>query len=531
MNCVIDALSIFVNSPATLLCATDWITTATISGIESFLPLAQTASADLLTSTFAVLGDAGHIPDAAAHATDAATDGHGAHGGGSWQQNLTMLAIAMVLVVLNGFFVAAEFALVKVRPTAITKMVREGEMFATTAQWLANRLDNALAACQLGITMASLALGWVGEPAFASLISPLFNYFQLSDWVLHAVSFVFAFSVITALHLVVGEQAPKIFAIREPAKMIRWCALPMKFFYIILFPFMYVLSWITNIILAKLGLHGETGHGAPHSEEDIRAILAESHVFGHLTKSEHSLINAVFEFDDMICRYVMVPRNEVKILDVNQPFPELLAETKKSRFTRYPVCDGSLDSLLGVVHMKDLLGIAGDDTSFDIRTVMREPTKVPENMPISNVLKHFQNTHQLLTFVVDEYGAIIGIVTLENVLEKIIGPVDDEFDALHQPKIRPVGGADNLKFIVEGSTHIADLERTLGVNLDQEDVDTVAGVLMARSGKMPEVGDTVEFEGARAEILEVKNDHAESISFSLTEPEQATEGKSEDKSH
>jgi len=171
-------------------------------------------------------------------------------------------------------------------------------MFAGTAQWLAKRMDNSLAACQLGITMASLALGWVGEPAFASLISPLFNYFQLSDWVLHAVSFVFAFSVITALHLVVGEQAPKIFAIRKPAKMIRWCALPMKFFYIILFPFMFVLSWITNIILAKLGLHGETGHGAPHSEEDIRAILTESHVFGHLTKSEHSLINAVFEFDD-----------------------------------------------------------------------------------------------------------------------------------------------------------------------------------------------------------------------------------------
>ena len=527
MNCVIDALSIFTNSSTLLLFATSWIATETISRIEILLPLAQTGT-DLLSNTFALVSDAGH----AAADTAVGGDGHGGgHGGGSWQKNLTMLAIAMVLVVLNGFFVAAEFALVKVRPTAITKMVREGEMFATTAQWLANRLDNARAACQLGITMASLALGWVGEPAFASLISPLFNYFQLSDWVLHAVSFVFAFSVITALHLVVGEQAPKIFAIRKPAKMIRWCALPMKFFYIILFPFMWVLSWITNIILAKLGLHGETGHGAPHSEEDIRAILAESHVFGHLTKSEHSLINAVFEFDDMICRYVMVPRNEVKILDINQPFPDLLAETKKSRFTRYPVCDGSLDSLLGVVHMKDLLGIAADDTSFDIQSVMREPTKVPENMPISNVLKHFQNTHQLLTFVVDEYGAIIGIVTLENVLEKIIGPVDDEFDALHQPKIRPVGGADNLKFIVEGSTHIADLERTLGVNLDQDDVDTVAGVLMARSGKMPEVGDTVEFEGATAEILEVKNDHAESISFSLTEQEEAADAASESKPH
>ena len=437
--------------------------------------------------------------------------------------NLLKLLLAIVLVILNGFFVAAEFALVKVRPTSIEKMVRDNEPFAKTAKWLSLRLDNALAACQLGITMASLALGWVGEPAFASLIEPLFRKIGLSETALHVVGFIFAFSTITALHLVVGEQAPKIFAIREPGKMIRWCALPMKFFYVILFPFMYVLNWITNIILAKLGLHGETGHDAPHTEEDIRAILAQSHLLGHVTKSEHKLINAVFDFDDVICRYVMVPRNQVEILDANRPFPELLEATRKTKFTRYPVCDGSLDSVLGVVHMKDLLGIAADDASFDIKTVLREPTKVPENMPITNVLKHFQNSHQLLTFVVDEYGAIIGIVTLENVLEKIIGPVDDEFDALHQPKIRPVGDAQDRQFIVDGSTHIADLERTLGVNLDQNDVDTVAGVLMARSGKMPEVGDVVEFEGARAEILEVKNDHAESISFALTQPSEAAE--------
>lgn len=438
---------------------------------------------------------------------------------------LISLLIALFLVVINGFFVAAEFALVKVRPTQIDKMVREKRPFATTAQWLTGRLDNALAACQLGITMASLALGWVGEPAFASLIEPIFKYLGLGETALHIVAFIFAFSTITALHLVVGEQAPKIFAIREPEKMVRWCALPMKISYYLLFPFMYVLNWITTLILAKLGLRGETGHGAPHSEEDIRAILAESHVFGHLSKSEHRLINAVFEFDDMICRYVMVPRNEVQFLDVNQPFSVLMDKAKQSRFTRYPICDGSLDSLLGVVHTKDFLGIASD-ADFDIKTLMREPTKVPENMPISSVLKHFQTTHQLLTFVIDEYGAIIGIVTLENVLEKIIGPVDDEFDALHQPKIKLVGDG---KFIIQGSTHIADVERSLDLNLDPKDVDTVAGVLMARSGKIPEKGDIVDFEGARAEILEVKNDHAEVIQFSLlTTDQSAGEGPSTD---
>ena len=435
---------------------------------------------------------------------------------------LISLLIAFVLVVINGFFVAAEFALVKVRPTQISKMVREEKQFAKTAQWLTARLDNSLAACQLGITMASLALGWVGEPAFASLIEPLFKALGLGDTALHVVAFIFAFSTITALHLVVGEQAPKIFAIREPEKMVRWCALPMKISYYILFLPMYVLNWVTSLILAKLGLRGETGHGAPHSEEDIRAILAESHVFGHLSKSEHKLINAVFEFDDLICRYVMVPRNEVEFLDANKPFSELMTQAKESKFTRYPVCDSSLDSLLGVVHTKDFLGI-GMAEDFDIKSLMREPTKVPENMPISDVLKHFQSTHQLLTFVIDEYGAIIGIVTLENVLEKIIGPVDDEFDALHQPKIKSIGDG---KFVIKGSAHIVDVERTLDLNLDHKDVDTVAGVLMSRSGKIPEKGDIVDFEGATAEILEVKNDHAEVIRFSLLAPEE-TDGTPE----
>ena len=468
------------------------------------------------------------VPTLVASVADSTVDGTG-HGADetSTSASLMSLLFALILVVLNGFFVAAEFALVKVRPTQINKMVRENLPFAKTAQWLTGRLDNALAACQLGITMASLGLGWVGEPAFASLIEPVFRYFGLGDTALHIVAFIFAFSIITALHLVVGEQAPKIFAIREPEKMVRWCALPMKISYYILFPFMYVLNWITSLILAKLGVHGETGHGAPHSEEDIRAIMKESQVFGHLSVFEHRLINEVFEFDDMVCRYVMVPRNEVEFLDVNEPFPKLLAKAKESKFTRYPVCDSSLDSLLGVVHTKDFLGIASD-AEFDIKTLMREPTKVPENMPISDALKHFQTTHQLLTFVIDEYGAIIGIMTLENVLEKIVGPVDDEFDALHQPKIRSVGEG---KFVIQGSTHITDVERTLGLNLDQKDVDTVAGVLMSRSGKIPEEGDVVEFAGANAEIIEVKNDHAELIRFSLEESNESDEGAPENSGH
>ena len=433
-----------------------------------------------------------------------------------------MLSIAIFLVILNGFFVAAEFALVKVRVSKLDKMVTEKKMFAKTAKWLATRLDHSLSACQLGITMASLALGYVGEPAFAHLIEPIFKAMGVApdSNLLHIIAFIISFSVITSLHLVIGEQAPKIFAIRRPEEMVRWCAPLMKFFFYALFPFMYVLNWVTEIILGWLGLSGGSGHETPHTEEEIRALLREAHIHGNLSGSEHSLLNNVFEFDDLICRLVMVPRGDVQILDVNKPFPELLQLAKKTRHTRYPLCDSSLDNLLGVVHMKDLLGLDPNAKDFDLRSVMRAPVKVPENMPISKVLKRIQNTHQLLTFVIDEYGTIIGVVTLENVLEKIIGPVDDEFDAEEERGISQEPG-DGTRFMVLGNTPISEVEKALGLNLDDLDVDTAAGVLMSRSGKLPAVGDRIEFDGVLAEILEVKHDHAERIRFTLTRDAEA----------
>ena len=426
----------------------------------------------------------------------------------------TMIVLAILMVILNGFFVAAEFALVKVRPSQIEKMIDEGKPFAKTARWLVSRLDHSLSACQLGITMASLALGYVGEPAFAHLVEPVFRWFGVQEYILHVCAFIIAFSFITSIHLVIGEQAPKIFAIRRPESVVRWLALPMLFFFYLLFPFMFVLNRATEIILGWLGLTGSSNQGLPHNEEEIRALLREAHIHGHLTRAEHTLLNAVFEFDDMICRLVMVPRSEVDILDINKPFPDLLQIAKSTKHTRYPLCDSSLDNLLGVVHMKDLLGIDPNNAQFDLRSIMRLPVKVPENMPISQVLKRIQTTHQLLTFVVDEYGTIIGVATLENVLEKIIGPVDDEFDISEEPLIKKL---PNGQFLVLGQTPIADLEKVLELNMDDEDVDTVAGVLMSKSGKMPEEGDRIQFDGALAEILVVKNDHAEKIRFTLEE--------------
>lgn len=309
-----------------------------------------------------------------------------------WVTELIEVGVALLLVAINGFFVAAEFALVKVRPSRIDEFIEIGKPFAKSAKWLADRMEQSLSACQLGITMASLAIGWVGEPVFEELLSPVFNFLSLPDTAVHTLSVLFAFTIITALHLVIGEQAPKIFAIRRPEDMLLWCALPLKLFYVCAWPLMAALNWVTSVILAKLGLEGDAGHGEIHTETELQTLLATSFEHGHVTRSEHKLINAVFRFDDMVCRRIMVPRNDVEIFDINDAPPSCVELARRTKHTRYPVCNDSLDEVLGVVHMKDLIGFSVTD-DFDWKSIMRPANKVPENMPISKLLKHFQTTH------------------------------------------------------------------------------------------------------------------------------------------
>ena len=245
--------------------------------------------------------------------------------------DLSRILTALVLVLVNGFFVAAEFALVKIRISRIEQMVLQGKLFAKTAKWLAQRLEHSLSACQLGITMASLALGAIGEPAVAHLLSPLLSRLGLgSEAILHAVSFAISFTVVTALHLVIGEQAPKVFAIRNPEPMLLTCALPLKIFYILTYPLMVILSVSTDALLRMLGADEKSKSAIPYSEEEIRALLREAHVHGNLTRSEHSLINAVFEFDDLVCRRIMVARKDIDFVDINDPLDSVLGMIRRT---------------------------------------------------------------------------------------------------------------------------------------------------------------------------------------------------------
>jgi CBS domain containing-hemolysin-like protein len=429
-----------------------------------------------------------------------------------WFPDLTMILAAFVLLAVNGFFVAAEFALVKIRLSRIEQMVAERRLFARTARWLAQRLEHSLSACQLGITMASLALGAIGEPAFAHFMEPVLRGVGIqSEAVVHGVAFAFAFTLVTALHLVVGEQAPKVFAIRKPEGLLLACSVPLQVFYVLSYPLMVVLSVSTDWLLRLLGASDDTKSSIPYSEEEIRALLREAHVHGNLTRSEHSLINAVFEFDDLICRRIMVPRNDVDILDINEATDTTFAMIRRTKHTRYPVCDGSLDSVLGVLHVKDITG-ANIQKGFDWTSLMRPPKKVPENMPISKLLRHFQGTHQHMAFVVDEYGTIIGIVTLENVLEEIIGDVADEFD-VEEPEIVP-DGQDS--YVVLGSTAVDAVENRLGIKFEEADVDTVAGLLVHKAERLLVAGDVIELPGVTAKVLSVCDDRATKVRLTLS---------------
>ena len=426
-----------------------------------------------------------------------------------WVSDVIEIGIALILVALNGFFVAAEFALVKVRPSRIDEFIEAGRPFAKSARWLVDRMEQSLSACQLGITMASLAIGWVGEPVFEELLSPVFHFASIPTAAAHTLSVIFAFTIITALHLVVGEQAPKIFAIRRAEDMLLWCALPMKMFYICAWPLMAALNWVTSVILSKLGLVGGDSHDTIHTETELQTLLAASHQHGHLSRSEHSLIEAVFRFDDMICRRIMVPRNDVEFFDINDSPPSCVELARRTKHTRYPVCNDSLDEVLGVVHMKDLIGFEVKD-DFDWKSIMRPVQKVPENMAISKLLKHFQATHQLLAFVIDEYGTVIGIVTLENVLEEIIGDVDDEFDN-DDPHIVP-SGPD--QFILRGRTPLEEACERFNLTAPDAEIDTFAGLLVHKAQRILSVGDRLDFGEWTAEVIEVRDDRARRIRMS-----------------
>lgn len=425
----------------------------------------------------------------------------------NWASDITKIGGALLLVLVNGFFVAVEFSLVKLRESRLNDLVKDKRPFAETASWLQRRLDASLSACQLGITMASLGLGWVGEPAVAHLIRPLLLLVGITSEIwLHGIAFFIAFTTITALHLVIGEQAPKIFALRRPETVALWGAVPLKIFYYFTYPLMAALNASTDFLLRRAGVDPTAAHQDVPSEAELRVLLQQARTHGYLSRSEHRLITAAFEFDDLVCRKVMQPRVDVLFIDVDQSSREIVELARTGSHSRYPVCRGSLDNVLGFVHIKDLIGISATE-NFNLATIIRPSQFVPETIPISKLLRQFQSSHQHIAFVVDEYGTVEGIITLEDIIEQIVGPVEDEFDHI-EPEIVP---SDPGGCIVLGNVHVDRVNKALNLDLDTGMADTLSGYVMAVYGQVLSKGDRVDLPGAVAEVLEVSGNRAKKI--------------------
>jgi CBS domain containing-hemolysin-like protein len=408
--------------------------------------------------------------------------------------------LALVLVGLNGFFVAAEFALVRVRESRIVQLEQEGSARAAVVRETLRDLDSYLSVCQVGITVASLALGWVGEPAVSHLISPLFEAAGITnERIVSIIAVVLGFSAITYAHLVFGEQAPKYFSIQKAESVSLWISRPLNVFKLFLNPVVWVVNASTNFVLRPWGIRlGEEMEA--HSEEELRIMISSSTASGVLDPEERDYLNNVFDFGDRVAREVMVPRPDVEAIASDAPLPELVDAAVYGRYTRYPVYEEDLDHVLGSIHVKDLFRAArADAEDFDVRTVIRECLVVPENKRIEDILKEFQTRKLQMAIVIDEWGSVEGLITIEDIIEEIVGEIQDEFDE-GEPAIEQI--SEDL-YAVDGRIPITDINDRFELDLPHEDFDTIGGYILGFLGRPPETGDTVEAEGATMQVKSV----------------------------
>ena len=410
------------------------------------------------------------------------------------------LFLALVLVALNGFFVSAEFALVRVRESRIVQLEQEGSARAGVVHDALRDLDAYLSVCQVGITVASLGLGWVGEPAVSHLISPVLGAVGIaSERVVGVIAVALGFAAITYAHLVFGEQAPKYFSIQKAERVSLWISRPLRFFMFLFRPLVWLVNASTNFVLRPWGIRlGEEMEA--HSEEELRIMISSAVSSGELEPEEHEYLNNVFDFGDKVAREIMVPRPDIEALPYDAPLSELAEQAAFGRYTRYPVYEGDLDHVLGAVHVKDLFRAAKEGSeSFDIRTIIRDCLVVPENKPIEQILREFQQRKLQMAIVIDEWGSVEGLITIEDVLEEIVGEIQDEFDE-GEAAIEEVG--DGV-YAVDGRIPITEVNEYFDLDLPHEDFDTIGGFVLGALGRPPEPDDTVEADGVSQRVKSV----------------------------
>ena len=415
--------------------------------------------------------------------------------------DILKLLMVAILIGLTAFFVAVEFAIIKVRSSRIDQLVSEKRRGALAAKKVTSNLDEYLSACQLGITITALGLGWLGEPTIKHLLEPLFLKLNLSPAIASTVSFIIAFAVITFLHVVIGELAPKTFAIQRAEQVSLLLSKPLIYFYRIMYPFIWALNGSARLVTGLFGLHPASEHEVAHSEEELRLILSESYESGEINQREFKYVNNIFEFDNRVAKEIMVPRTEVIGLYEDEPFETHIKIIAQEKYTRYPVFGEDKDEIIGMVNVKDLFIRYMDgnrDEECSITPYTRPVIEVLENIPIHDLLLQMQRKHIPLAVLYDEYGGTAGIVTLEDILEEIVGEIRDEYDEDEHPPIEHI--SEGCK-IVEGKVLISEVNDLFGIHLIADDIDTIGGWIMVQKQIVAE-GDIIEKHGFYFKVLE-----------------------------
>ncbi|HUJ16116.1 MAG TPA: hemolysin family protein [Thermoanaerobaculia bacterium] len=411
------------------------------------------------------------------------------------------LLLALALILANGVFVAAEFAIVKVRPTQLAELAAEGSARARMARRITRKLDTYLSATQFGVTLASLALGWIGEPVFEKLIEPYVTYFgAYSVVVAHSVAAAIAFIAISWLHITFGELGPKYIAVSRTTGTALALAHFLRAFYVVMFPAIWLLNVTSNAVLRVLGIRPATATEVAHSQEELRMILASSEKAGVLSEENREIIEGVFQFSKRTARQIMVPRTDVAVLSTEKSIEQNLETIRTTRHTRYPLCEGTLDRTIGLIHVKDLLLAQLRGPGRTLTELKRDLLFVPENSNIEALLSQFieQKTH--MAVVLDEYGGASGIVSLENITEELFGQIQDEFDR-ERPEIEPLG---NGRYRVRGDYLIEDLADRLKVDLGEPAEETIGGYVAARLGREVVPGDRTSLGELSIEVVEAE---------------------------
>ncbi|WP_265112149.1 hemolysin family protein [Halosolutus halophilus] len=439
--------------------------------------------------------------------------------------SLGRLAFAFFLVFLNGFFVAAEFAYVRIRPTQIDALVEEGRRSAKLLQEAEENLDDYLATTQLGITIASLGLGWAGEPAIASLIQPVLGS-VLPAGSIHLVAIAIGFGIITFLHVVFGELAPKTLAIADAERIALLVAAPMKFFYYVFLPGIVVFNGTANFFTRLIGVEPASESDDTHSEEEILRIVSQSGQQGAVDMDEVEMIEAIFDLSDTVAREVMVPRPDVVTVRADMPLSELRAAASSGSYTRLPVVDEDAEEpVIGFVHAKDVLqAIEAADRTADrgadeptARDLAREVIIVPETRRIDEVLTEFRKQNVQMAVVIDEWGAFEGILTIEDVIEVVVGEIQDEFDTAEmEPSIDEL--ADG-RHAMDGGVTLAAVNDLLETEFESDAFDTIGGLVLHRLGRPPEVGDTIGADGYEMTVEAVEGTRVSRVIVGETVPE------------